>query len=52
MQVVEEMRNLIDFYEKDLGEQPNFLGIALSSRKNMCIHPEVFQWPFAFFWQF
>ena len=40
-QVVEEMRNLMEYYEKETGEQPDFLGVALSSRKNMCIHPDV-----------
>ena len=40
-QVVEEMRSLMDYYEKEDGELPDFLGVALSSRKNMCIHPDV-----------
>lgn len=31
----------MDFYEKELGEKVPFLGLALSSRKNLCIHPEV-----------
>lgn len=35
------MRNLMEYYEKEEGEQPDFLGVALSSRKNMCIHPDV-----------
>ncbi|XP_053908935.1 general transcription and DNA repair factor IIH helicase subunit XPD [Cuculus canorus] len=39
--VVEELRKLLDFYEKELGEKIPFLGLALSSRKNLCIHPEV-----------
>ncbi|PVD26612.1 hypothetical protein C0Q70_14289 [Pomacea canaliculata] len=39
--VIEEMRNLMKYYEKELGEQPQFLGVALSSRKNMCINQEV-----------
>ncbi|KAH9499606.1 General transcription and DNA repair factor IIH helicase subunit XPD [Bulinus truncatus] len=39
--VVEEMRNLLDYYVQETGEVPKFLGLALSSRKNMCIHPEV-----------
>ncbi|XP_059168670.1 general transcription and DNA repair factor IIH helicase subunit XPD-like [Physella acuta] len=39
--VVEEMRGLIDYYIQETGEVPNFVGLALSSRKNMCIHPEV-----------
>ncbi|NXP75355.1 ERCC2 helicase, partial [Ramphastos sulfuratus] len=39
--VIEELRKLLDFYEKELGEKLPFLGLALSSRKNLCIHPEV-----------
>ncbi|XP_029427564.1 general transcription and DNA repair factor IIH helicase subunit XPD isoform X3 [Rhinatrema bivittatum] len=39
--VIEELRKLLDFYEKEMGEKLNFLGLALSSRKNLCIHPEV-----------
>ncbi|XP_071656917.1 general transcription and DNA repair factor IIH helicase subunit XPD isoform X2 [Patagioenas fasciata] len=39
--VVEELRKLLDFYEQELGEKVPFLGLALSSRKNLCIHPEV-----------
>ncbi|KAK2510686.1 Ercc2, partial [Columba guinea] len=39
--VVEELRKLLDFYERELGEKVPFLGLALSSRKNLCIHPEV-----------
>ncbi|XP_012941013.1 general transcription and DNA repair factor IIH helicase subunit XPD [Aplysia californica] len=41
--VVEEMRGLIDYYIQETGEVPNFVGLALSSRKNMCVHPEVSQ---------
>ncbi|XP_062454153.1 general transcription and DNA repair factor IIH helicase subunit XPD isoform X2 [Rhea pennata] len=39
--VIEELRKLMDFYEKQLGEKVPFLGLALSSRKNLCIHAEV-----------
>ncbi|XP_051632420.1 general transcription and DNA repair factor IIH helicase subunit XPD-like isoform X4 [Manacus candei] len=39
--VVEELRKLLECYEKDLGEPLPFLGLALSSRKNLCVHPEV-----------
>lgn len=39
--MVEELRKLLDFYERELGEKVPFLGLALSSRKNLCIHPEV-----------
>lgn len=40
-QVVEELRKLMEFYTKQTGESNNFLALALSSRKNLCIHPEV-----------
>lgn len=40
-QVIEELRKLLSFYEQQEGEKPPFLGLALSSRKNLCIHPEV-----------
>ncbi|KAH0631628.1 hypothetical protein JD844_006058 [Phrynosoma platyrhinos] len=39
--VIEELRKLLDFYEKQTGEKLPFLALALSSRKNLCIHPEV-----------
>ncbi|PIK38133.1 hypothetical protein BSL78_25018 [Apostichopus japonicus] len=39
--VVEELKLLIDYYEQETGEKSNILGLALSSRKNLCIHPEV-----------
>ncbi|TKS80634.1 TFIIH basal transcription factor complex helicase XPD subunit [Collichthys lucidus] len=39
--VVEELRKLMEFYCKQTGESNNFLALALSSRKNLCIHPEV-----------
>ncbi|XP_045148608.1 general transcription and DNA repair factor IIH helicase subunit XPD [Echinops telfairi] len=39
--VIEELRKLLNFYEKQEGQKPPFLGLALSSRKNLCIHPEV-----------
>ncbi|XP_030400477.1 general transcription and DNA repair factor IIH helicase subunit XPD isoform X2 [Gopherus evgoodei] len=39
--VIEELRKLLDFYEKQTREKLPFLGLALSSRKNLCIHPEV-----------
>lgn len=40
-QVIEELRKLMEFYSKQTGESNNFLALALSSRKNLCIHPEV-----------
>lgn len=38
---MEELRKLMEFYSKQTGESNNFLALALSSRKNLCIHPEV-----------
>lgn len=37
---IEELRVLFEYYKKQ-GEDLNFLGLVLSSRKNLCIHPEV-----------
>ncbi|KAM4590524.1 general transcription and DNA repair factor IIH helicase subunit XPD [Fundulus diaphanus] len=39
--VVEELRKLMEFYAKETGEVNNFMALSLSSRKNLCIHPEV-----------
>lgn len=39
--VVEELKNLMLYYEKETKEKCNFLGLALSSRKNLCINPTV-----------
>ncbi|XP_017879364.1 general transcription and DNA repair factor IIH helicase subunit XPD isoform X2 [Ceratina calcarata] len=39
--VTEELKKLIDYYEKEAGGRPKIVGLVLSSRKNMCIHPEV-----------
>ncbi|KAL3872577.1 hypothetical protein ACJMK2_035793 [Sinanodonta woodiana] len=39
--VVEELKSLMVYYEKELKEKPNILGLALSSRKNLCIHSQV-----------
>uniref|UniRef100_A0A672HGI2 General transcription and DNA repair factor IIH helicase subunit XPD n=1 Tax=Salarias fasciatus TaxID=181472 RepID=A0A672HGI2_SALFA len=39
--VVEELRKLMEFYSKETGETNNFLALALSSRKNLCVHPEI-----------
>jgi DNA excision repair protein ERCC-2 len=38
---VGELKRLIEFYKKETG-QPNlkFIGLSLSSRRNMCIHPD------------
>ncbi|CAC5416380.1 ERCC2 [Mytilus coruscus] len=40
--VVEELKNLVKFYEES-EEKLKIVGLALSSRKNLCIHPEVSQ---------
>uniref|UniRef100_A0A3B3RXQ1 General transcription and DNA repair factor IIH helicase subunit XPD n=1 Tax=Paramormyrops kingsleyae TaxID=1676925 RepID=A0A3B3RXQ1_9TELE len=39
--VVEELRKLMEFYAKETGENSHFLALALSSRKNLCVHPEI-----------
>ncbi|XP_038221320.1 general transcription and DNA repair factor IIH helicase subunit XPD [Zerene cesonia] len=41
--VLEELKNLFKYYEKSQGEKPSLTGVVLSSRKNLCIHPEVSQ---------
>ncbi|KAG8325962.1 General transcription and DNA repair factor IIH helicase subunit XPD [Homalodisca vitripennis] len=38
--VVEELRKLFTYYEKN-DDKLNMVGLVLSSRKNMCIHPQV-----------
>lgn len=39
--VLVELSNLMDYYEKETGERPKLVGMSLSSRKNLCIHPTV-----------
>ncbi|RLU24142.1 hypothetical protein DMN91_004352 [Ooceraea biroi] len=39
--VIQELKNLIDYYEEETKSKSNVIGLVLSSRKNMCIHPEV-----------
>lgn len=39
--VLEELKKLMAYYEKENGEHPKLVGVVLSSRKNLCIHPEV-----------
>ncbi|XP_053545723.1 general transcription and DNA repair factor IIH helicase subunit XPD [Bombina bombina] len=39
--VVEELRKLIEYTQSQTGETLNFLALALSSRRNLCINPEV-----------
>ena len=38
--VMEELKKLLAYYEK-VGEEIKFVGLCLSSRKNLCLHPEV-----------
>ncbi|XP_077142489.1 general transcription and DNA repair factor IIH helicase subunit XPD isoform X2 [Ranitomeya variabilis] len=39
--VVEELRKLTDYIQAQTGEKLNFLALALSSRRNLCVNPEV-----------
>jgi len=39
--VLAELANLMDFYEKEMGQKPKIVGLALTARKNLCIHPSV-----------
>lgn len=39
--VLEELRRLLAFYRDQVKEPVNFVGLALSARKNLCVHPEV-----------
>ncbi|AJU52340.1 Rad3p [Saccharomyces cerevisiae YJM1418] len=36
-----ELENLMDYRTKELGYQEEFRGLGLTSRKNLCLHPEV-----------
>lgn len=40
--VLEELKKLMTYYEKERGQAPKMVGLVLSSRKNMCIHPQVY----------
>ncbi len=43
-QAVEELRRVVAYRDQELGDDaPKFLGLALSARRNLCIHPEVSQ---------
>lgn len=39
--VIEELRKLKAYIEKETGEASNILGVGLASRKHLCINPEV-----------
>jgi len=41
IKVVEELKRLVKYYENETGQEANTLGLALSSRKNLCVHPRV-----------
>jgi len=36
-----ELQRLMEYRALHIGQAEEFLGIGLSSRKNLCIHPEV-----------
>ncbi|KAH3680743.1 hypothetical protein WICMUC_000177 [Wickerhamomyces mucosus] len=36
-----ELQNLMDYRSKELGYVENFRGLGLTSRKNLCLHPQV-----------
>ena len=38
---MEELKHLLTYYEKVTGESANVVGLALSSRKNLCINTKV-----------
>ena len=39
--VIEELRKLLAFYQQENVTNLNFVGLMLSSRKNLCCHPDV-----------
>jgi DNA excision repair protein ERCC-2 len=39
--VIAELQNLMVYYEKNCPQKQQLTGVVLSSRKNMCINPEV-----------
>lgn len=39
--VIEELKKLIEYIEKERNQPSNMVGLVLTSRKNLCIHPEV-----------
>ena len=41
--VIEELRKLLEYYKKEEVKNVNFVGLMLSSRKNLCCHPGVSQ---------
>ena len=41
LKVVQELKSLVEYYETETGEPAGVIGLALSSRKNLCVHPKV-----------
>ncbi|KAH8029220.1 hypothetical protein HPB51_023785 [Rhipicephalus microplus] len=41
--VVEELRRLLEHYKRETGEDMGLLGLCLTSRKNLCIHPQLWK---------
>ncbi len=39
--VMEEMKRLLSYIERERGVPNTMTGVVLSSRKNLCIHPQV-----------
>lgn len=39
--VMEELKKLLNYYEMQDGQYPSMIGVVLTSRKNLCIHPQV-----------
>lgn len=39
--VLIELKNLMAYYERNVPQPPKILGVVLTSRKNLCIHPKV-----------
>lgn len=40
-QVIAELKKLKNYIEKETGEPANITGLALASRKHLCVNPEV-----------
>ena len=38
---MEELKRLMEWLERANGHAPPLTGLALSARKNLCVHPEV-----------
>ncbi|GBM44428.1 General transcription and DNA repair factor IIH helicase subunit XPD [Araneus ventricosus] len=39
--VLQELRRLLNYIEKETGQENKIVGLCLSSRKNLCCHPQV-----------